>query len=71
MGYLSETVDNLDLIDRMDGRRQPSVYAEYLVIYHHTQGEEVEHVCEVVPDVGVAIFPSALRVEPVRLCNAS
>lgn len=43
------------------------MHTEYLVIDHYTEGEEVEHVCEVVPDIGISVLASALGVETVRL----
>lgn len=45
--------------------------AEYLIVDHHAQGQEVEHVGKVVPDVGVAVFPRALCIEPVGLRDAA
>jgi hypothetical protein len=68
---LAKPVNDLDLIYRMDRRRQAAVDAEYLVVDHHAQGKEVEHVGEVVPHVGVAVFPRALCIEPIGLCNAA
>ena len=47
------------------------MHTEDLVVDHDGQGEEVEHVCEVVPDVGVAVFAVAFGVEAIRLCYAS
>src|SRR3954447_20177307 len=49
---LAESVYNLDLIDGVNGGRKTAMYAEDLVINHDTQCQEVEHVGEVVPDVG-------------------
>lgn len=40
---------------------------EYLVIDHHAQRQEVEHIGEVVPDVCVTVFSSAFGVESVGL----
>lgn len=45
--------------------------AKDLVVDHHAQCEEVEHVSEVVPYIGVPIFPRTLGVEAVRLCHAA
>lgn len=45
--------------------------AEYLVVYNDAEGEEVEHVCEVVPDVCVSVFPSTFGVEAVGLGDAA
>lgn len=44
-----------------------SVDAEYPIIDHGRQCQEVEHVREICPNMGRAIFSHAFRVEPVRL----
>ena len=43
------------------------MHAEDLIVDDHAQGEEVEHISEVMPDVGVAVFPHALSIESVGL----
>lgn len=45
--------------------------AEDLVVDDDAEGEEVEHVREVVPDVGVAVFAIAFGVEAVGLGDAT
>ena len=47
------------------------MHAEDLVVDHDAQGEEVEHVGKIVPDVGIAVFSGTLGVEPVRLGHAA
>ena len=47
------------------------MYAEYLVVDDHAQGKEIEHVGEIVPDIGIAVFSRTLCVKSVRLSNAS
>lgn len=47
------------------------MHAEDLIVDDDTEGEEVEHVCEVVPDVGIAVFAGALGVEAVGLGDAT
>lgn len=71
MWDLPEPVDDLDLVDAVDARRQAPVHAEDLVVDHHGEREEVEHVREVVPDVGVAVLARALGVEAVGLRDAA
>lgn len=44
---------------------------ENLVVNNDTEGEVVEHVCEVVPHVGVAVFARTLGVETVGLRDAA
>ena len=68
---LAEAVDDFDLVDAVDGRAEPAVHAEDLVVDDDGEGEEVEHVGEVVPHVGVAVFPVAFRVEAVGLRDAA
>lgn len=43
------------------------MYAENLVVDYDAEGEEIEHVREVVPDVGVSVLASAFGVEAVGL----
>lgn len=68
---LPEAIDDLDLVDAVYARTQAAVHAEYLVVDHDGQREEVEHVGEVVPDVGVAVFAVAFGVEAIGLRYAS
>ena len=71
MGDLPEAIDNLDLIDTMYTWGKSAVHAEDLVIDDDGQRQEIKHVGEVVPDIGVAVFAAAFGVEPVRLRNAA
>lgn len=68
--YLPEPVDDLDLVDGVDGRREATVYAEDLIVDDDREGEKIEHVCEVVPHIRVAVLARAFRVETVRLGDA-
>lgn len=71
MRDLAEAVNDLYLVDRVDRWRETAMYTEDVVVYDDGKCEEVEHVCEVVPDVGVTIFAAALGVKTVGLGNAS
>ena len=42
-----------------------------LVIDDHTQGEKVEHICKIMPHVGVTILSCAFCVEAVGLRYAA
>lgn len=55
----------------MDGGGEAAVHAKDLIVDYHTKSEEVEHVSEIVPDVGIAVFPSAFGVEAIGLGDAS
>ena len=65
MRYLSKAIDNLDLIDTMYTRTQSAMHAKYLIVDHHREGEEIEHVGEVMPDVRVAVFAVAFGVKAI------
>lgn len=71
MRNLAETVDDLDLIDRVDARTKAAVYTKDLIVNDTAQRKVVEHVGEIVPDCCVAIFSRTLRVKAIRLCNTS
>ena len=71
MRNLPEAVDDFNLINRVNAWAESAVNTEDLVVDDTAQGEIVEHVGEVMPDCGVAVFPRAFGVEAVRLCNAS
>jgi hypothetical protein len=40
---------------------------EYLIIDDHTQCQEIEHICKVMPHIRIPIFPGTLSIEPIRL----
>ena len=71
MRNLPKPIDDFDLVDTMYARTQSAVHAEYLVVDHDGQGEEVEHIGEVMPDVGIAVFAIAFGVKAVGLCYAT
>ena len=68
MRNLPKPINNLDLVNTVDARTQSSMHTEYLIIDHDGQGKEVEHVGEVVPDIGVAVFAVAFGVKAIGLC---
>jgi hypothetical protein len=63
------TVERSNVIEGVDARRQTAVQAEDLVVNQGGEREVVEEVCEVLPDVGVAVLSEALVVEAVDLCD--
>ncbi len=65
MWYFPISVNDLDLVDGMDGRRKASMYAEDLIVDDHAQGKEIKHVREVMPYICIAIFACAFSVETV------
>ncbi len=48
-----------------------SMNTKDLIVDYDTQSEEVKHICKVVPNIRVPVFPRAFRVEAVRLGDSS
>lgn len=62
-----DAVQGADVVESIDGRAQPTVETEDLVLNESSEGEVVKEVGEVFPHVGVAVFAQALVVEAVHL----
>lgn len=62
-----QAVQSSYVIQSVYGGRQTSVETEDLSVHQCGQRQVVEQVCEVLPDVGVAVLPQALVVEAVDL----
>lgn len=69
MGNLLNSVKSSDVIQGIDARRQTTVETKDLVVDEGGEGKIVEEICEVLPDIGVAVFSEALVVEAVDLGN--
>lgn len=65
------SVDDSDLIDSLDFRRETSVNAEDFAVYNRSKGEIIEDFSEVVPWVDVSIFSEHFVIESVCLCCLS
>ena len=63
------SVKLLDLIEGIDTRREPSMEAEDGVIHDSSEGEVVEQLSEVHPDIGVSVLSEAFIVEAVHLSD--
>jgi hypothetical protein len=48
-----------------------SMNTKDLIVDYDTQSEKVEHVCKIVPNIRVPVFPRTFRVEAVRLGDPS
>lgn len=70
MGYFSISVNDFNLVDGVNGRGETTMNAKDLIVDHHAQGEKIEHVGEIVPNIGIAILSCALRVEAIGLGDA-
>lgn len=71
MRYLAKAIDDFDLVDGVDRRREAPVNTEDLVVDHNAEGKEIEHVGEVMPHIRVAIFARTFGVETIGLGDAS
>lgn len=71
MGNLLDPVQGSDVIQRVNARRQSTVETEDLVLDQGGQGQEVEKVGKVFPNVCIAIFPEAFIIETVDLGDLS
>ena len=47
------------------------MHAEYLIVDDHRQGEEIEHIRKVIPDICAAIFAHTLCIEAICLSDCS
>lgn len=65
--HFLDPVQRPDVVQGVDARGQATVKAEDLVIDERGEGEVVEEIGEVFPDVGVAVLAEALVVEAVHL----
>jgi hypothetical protein len=69
VGNLLNAVKSSDVIQSVNTRGQTAVKAEYLVVDESSEGQVIEQICEVFPDVGIAVFSKALVVEAIDLGN--
>lgn len=67
MGNLLDTIERANVVQGVDTGRQTSVKAEDLVLDQGGKRQVIEQVCEVLPDVGIAVFAEAFVVEAVDL----
>lgn len=65
--HFLDAVKRSDVIKRVDAWGQTAVQTEDLVVDEGGQGEVVEEVCEVLPDVCVSVLSETLVVEAVDL----
>ena len=71
MGDFAETINNLNLVDAVNRRREAAVHTEDLVVDDDAKGEEVEEVGEVMPHICSAVLALAFSVEAVGLGHAT
>lgn len=62
-----DTIQGSNVVKGIDGRAQPTMQTEDLVFDESGEGEVIEKVGKVFPDIGVAIFAKTLVIEAVDL----
>ena len=67
MGDFLHPVELSDLVQGVDAGGEASVQAENLSFHHGGQGQVVEEFRELLPHVGITVFPQALIVEPIPM----
>lgn len=67
MRNLLDSVQSSNVIQGVNAGRQATVKAKDLVVDESGEGEVVEDIGEVFPDVGIAVFSQALVIKPVDL----
>lgn len=69
MWHFLYTIEGSDVVKSIDARRKTSVETEDLVIDEGSEREVVEQICEILPNVGIAIFSEAFVVEAIDLSD--
>jgi hypothetical protein len=62
-------IERSDVIQRIDAWGETTVKTEDLVVDQSGKREVVEKICEVFPNVGIAILSKALIIEAVHLSD--
>lgn len=71
MRHLNLAVNGADLVQRIDGRRQPAMDAEQLIVNERRQAKIVKDLCAVLPNVLRAVLFHTLVIEAVDLGDLS
>ena len=66
-----KSVQGPDVVQTGHTGWESTMQAEDWVLHHRRQGEEVEQVGEESPDLGTAVLPQTLVIEPVHLGDLS
>lgn len=69
VGHFNDSVDVADLVKCIQAGRETAVEAENLLFDNGAEGEVVEQVGKVLPDVRVAILPKTLVIKTVNLSD--
>jgi len=65
MGNLLDTVQVPCMIESINGGGETTMETENTICDHRRHGKVIEGVCEVLPHIGVSIFPQAFIIETI------
>ena len=69
MRYFLDSIEGSNIVQCVYAGRKSSMKAEYLIVYQRGEGQVVEQISEIFPDVCVTVFSETLVVEPIDLGN--
>ncbi len=71
MWYLNLSVDCSYLVNKLNLRRETSMYAQYFVFYDSSQRQVIESLITIFPWSTIPILLQHLIIEPIHLSNLS
>ena len=71
MRHFNLSIDLPYLIEGVKIWREPAMKTEDLVLYYSCQWQEIEEICIVLPHICISIFPQALIIKTIDLCDLS
>jgi hypothetical protein len=69
MRYFLHPVKLPDILKALEGGREATMHAQNLTLHQGTKRKIVKEICKDLPDIGVAVLPETLVVEPIDLCD--
>ena len=67
--HFHDSIKLIDLIKSIDGWRKSTMKAENVSLDDSCKWKVIEESCEVLPHVGISVFPQTLIVESINLCD--
>jgi hypothetical protein len=69
MRYLLHTIQLANLVQAIQRGRETSVQAENFLFYDCGKRKVIKEVSEVFPNIRISVFPQALIIETIHLCD--
>lgn len=67
--HLHDSIELLNLIESVDTWGEPTMKAEDISLNHSSKWQIIEETGEVLPNIGISVFPKALIIESINLCD--